>query len=255
MSELLEWASFLFWAVLFLNFMATLFGTIRIVPQRSALIVERLGRFPKVLKSGIHFLLPYIDQVPQKFDLKEESIEVPPQECFTKDEVRVLIDCLIYISVADPEKACYGVEDYRTAAIQLAQTTTQAAIAKLDLDQTAEERDLISRRVVEVLSQTANQWGIQVHRYEVKGITPPKSVKLSMEKQVTAERDRKAVLAQSEGEKQALINRSEGYKAEMINTSEGEKQKRINEAEGHAAEIRSRSGCDGDFDRKSGFFA
>ena len=170
-------------------------------------------------------------------DLKEETIDVPPQECFSSDEVNVEVDGVIYISVTDPVKASYGITDYRYAAIQLAQTTTRSVIGTLDLDRTFEERDVISAKVVEVLDEAGSMWGIRVHRYEIKNITPPETVKNAMEMQVNAERERRALLAKSEGDKQSKINRSEGVMAETINRSEGEMQRRINEAEGKAQEI------------------
>ena len=170
-------------------------------------------------------------------DLREEAIDVPPQECFTGDEVQVTVDGVIYMSVTDPVKASYGITDYRFAAVQLAKTTTRSVIGTLDLDRTFEERDVISAKVVEVLDEAGNTWGIRVHRYEIKNISPPETVRTAMEKQVRAERDRRAILASSEGDKQSRINRSEGLKTEVINRSEGEMQRRINEAEGKAEEI------------------
>ena len=227
------------WAGAFFIVMVKLFQSIRVVPQRYAMIVERLGKYHVTLKSGFHILIPFIDKVTANLDLKEQTIEVPPQECFTKDEIKVIVDGLSYISVVNPVKAHYGITNFQWAATQLAQTTTRAIIGKIDLDRTFEEREAISQRVVQVLAETGSEWGIQVHRYEIKNIQPPKSVQESMEKQVRAERERRAILAKSDGDKQARINRSEGYKTEIINTSEGEKQKRINEAEGRASEIRA----------------
>ena len=227
------------WSLTFLIVMVKLFRSIRIVPQRYAMIVERLGKYHVTLKSGFHILIPFIDKVTANLDLKEQTIEVPPQECFTKDEIKVIVDGLIYISVTNAVKAHYGITNFQWGATQLAQTTTRAIIGKIDLDRTFEEREAISQRVVQVLAETGSEWGIQVHRYEIKNIQPPRSVQESMEKQVRAERERRAILAKSEGDKQARINRSEGYKTEIINTSEGEKQKRINEAEGRAAEIKA----------------
>ncbi len=238
-ADMLDTISYVIWIILGLIFVFKLFRSIRIVPQRFAMIVERLGKYHNTLNSGLHILFPFLDNVVAILDLKEETIEVPPQECFTKDEVKVMVDGVIYISVMDPVKAYYGVTDYKFGAMQLAQTTTRSVIGKLPLDRTFEERELISAKVVEVLSETGQEWGIQVHRYEIKNIQPPHSVQASMEKQVTAERERKAIIAKAEGDKQSRINRSEGLKAELINKSEGEKQKRINEAEGKAGEIRA----------------
>lgn len=211
--------------------------SIRIVPTKTALIVERLGKYNKSLQPGFHVLLPFIDRVAYKLDMREMTINVDPQECFTKDNVKVEVDGVIYISVVDSMKASYGITDYRYAAIQLAQTTTRSIIGTIDLDKTFEERELVSAKVVEALSEVSEGWGILVHRYEVKNIVPPKSVEKAMEKQMTAERDKRAMLATAEGKRQSSINDSEGKKRELINLSEGEKQKRINLAEGKAAEI------------------
>jgi len=230
-------AVMLVWAAIFLIFIIKLFQSIRLVPTKSAYIVERLGKYRCTLEAGFHALIPFFDKVAYIHDLKEETIDVPPQDCFSKDEVNVEVDGVIYISVMDPVKASYGITNYRYAAMQLAQTTTRSVIGTLDLDKTFEERDLISAKVVEVLDAAGQVWGIKVHRYEIKNITPPATVRNAMEMQVNAERERRAILAQSEGDKQSKINRSEGIKAEMINVSEGEMQKRINEAEGKAEEI------------------
>ncbi|MBR9727565.1 paraslipin [Shewanella intestini] len=225
------------WGAIFAIFVLKLFQSIRLVPTKSAYIVERLGKYHSTLDAGFHALIPFIDNVAYIHDLKEETIDVPPQECFSRDEVNVEVDGVIYMSVTDPVKASYGITDYRYAAIQLAQTTTRSVIGTLDLDRTFEERDLISAKVVEVLDDAGAMWGIRVHRYEIKNITPPETVKNAMEMQVNAERERRALLAKSEGDKQSKINRSEGVMAETINLSEGEMQRRINEAEGKAEEI------------------
>ncbi len=211
--------------------------SIRMVPTKTAIIVERLGKYSKTLQPGFHVLLPFVDKVAYKLDMREMAINVDPQECFTRDNVKVEVDGVIYISVVDSMKASYGITNYRYAAIQLAQTTTRSIIGTIDLDKTFEERELVSAKVVEALSEVAEGWGIMVHRYEVKNIVPPKSVKKAMEKQMTAERDKRAMLATAEGKRQSSINDSEGKKREMINLSEGEKQKKINLAEGKANEI------------------
>ncbi len=237
--DLLTLFNFGVWTVLLLILLSQLVQSIRMVPQRYAYIVERLGRYHVTLDAGFHTLIPFFDRVSNIVDLKEETIDVPPQECFTKDEIKVVVDGVLYLSVLDPVKASYGVTDYKFAAVQLAQTTTRSVLGKIELDRTFEEREMISARVVEVLGQVGAAWGIYVHRYEIKNIQPPSSVQQSMEKQVTAERDRQAILAKSLGDRQARINRSEGRKQEMINKSEGERQKRINEAEGLAAEIKA----------------
>lgn len=227
----------IFWGTLFLTLVIGFIRSIRLVPTKKAYIVERLGRYHKTLSAGFHALIPFVDKVTFIQDLKETTIDVPPQDCFTKDEVNVVVDGVIYMSVTDAAMASYGVTNYVFASIELAQTTTRSVIGTLDLDNTFEERDLISAKVVEVLNQAGESWGIRVHRYEIKNIAPPESVQNSMEKQVTAERDRRAILASSQGDKQARINESEGKKMEMINVSEGEMLKRINEAEGRAEEI------------------
>jgi len=225
------------WAGIFFFLAFKFIQAICLVPTQSAYIVERLGKYKCTLEAGFHVLLPFIDRVAFVQDLKEETIDVPPQECFSMDEVNVEVDGVIYIQVVDPIKASYGITDYRFAAMQLAQTTTRSVIGTLDLDRTFEERDIISAKVVEVLDKAGESWGIRVHRYEIKNITPPLTVKNAMELQVTAEREKRAILAKSLGDRDSRINRSEGMKMEMINISEGEKQRRINAAEGKAAEI------------------
>ena len=230
---------FAVWGILFFYILVKFIQSIRLVSTKKAHIVERLGKYSKTLDAGFHALIPFVDKVTFIQDLREEAIDVPPQACFSKDEVKVSVDGVLYISVMDPVKASYGVTDYKYAATQLAKTTTRSVIGTLPLDQTFEERDVICAKVVEVLDDAGFSWGIKVHRYEIKNIDPPKTVRESMEKQVNAEREKRAILAESEGDKQSRINRSEGIKAELINKSEGEKQKRINEAEGRAEEIRS----------------
>jgi regulator of protease activity HflC (stomatin/prohibitin superfamily) len=225
------------WGIIFLVLIVKFFQSIRLVSTQTAHIVERLGRYHKTLDAGFHALIPFVDRVTFIQDLREEAIDVPPQECFTRDEVQVTVDGVIYMSLWDPVKSSYGIVDYRYAAVQLAKTTTRSVIGTLDLDRTFEERDVISAKVVEVLDQAGKAWGIKVHRYEIKNITPPNTVRNAMEKQVSAERERRAILASSEGDNQSRINRSEGLKAELINVSEGEMQRRINEAQGKAEEI------------------
>ena len=237
MGELFELGAraILIFGVLFLLF--RFFQAIRLVSTQTAHVVERLGKYDKTLDAGFHALIPFVDRVTALQDLREEALDVPPQECFTRDEVQVTVDGVIYMQVTAPVKASYGITDYREAAVQLAKTTTRSVIGTLDLDRTFEERDLISAQVVNVLAAAGGLWGIRVYRYEIKNLTPPETVKNAMEKQVNAERERRAILASSEGDKQSKINRSEGEKTEAINRSEGEKQRRINEAEGQAAEI------------------
>ena len=225
------------WGVFFFIVIVGFFRAIRLVPTKRAFIVERLGKYRITLRAGFHALVPFVDKVTFQLDLKEETVDVPPQDCFTKDEVKVEVDGVMYISVVDPVRAAYGITDYRTAAVQLAQTTIRSVIGTIELDRTFEERELISARVVQVLSEAGENWGVEVHRYEIKNISPPESVRVAMERQVTAERDRRALVAKAEGDRQARINRSEGDKTELVNLSEGDMQSRINEAEGQAGAI------------------
>jgi regulator of protease activity HflC (stomatin/prohibitin superfamily) len=211
--------------------------TIRIVPQKSAFIVERLGKYRASLEAGLHILLPFIDKVAYKHSLKEQALDVPPQQCITQDNIAVEVDGILYIQVIDPQKASYGINNYKFAVTQLAQTTMRSVIGKLVLDKTFEERDTINTHIVEAVDKASDPWGVKVTRYEVKNIIPPQSIKDAMEKQMRAVREKRAVIAESEGEKQAKINVAEGDKQELIAKSEGEKQKRINEAEGKASEI------------------
>ncbi len=225
------------WGGLLVYFLIKLVQSVRIIPPRVAAIVERLGKYNKTLLSGFHVLIPFVDKVTFIQELKEEAISVPPQDCFTHDNVKVEVDGVIYMIVTDPMLASYGVTDFRQASIQLAQTTIRSVMGTLELDRTFEEREMINQKIVGVLSEVGQTWGIRVLRYEIKNIVPPVSVKNAMERQMTAERERRAQIARSEGDMQANINNSEGLKAELINKSEGEKQKRINEAEGRASEI------------------
>lgn len=235
--EILNTISQVLLAIFSVYVMFQFIRAIRLVPNQFNFIVERLGNYHKTLGAGFHTLVPFIDKVVYKQDLREETIEVEPQECFTRDNVKVEVDGVIYISVMDPVNASYGVTDYRYAAVQLAQTTTRSVIGIMDLDQTFEERAKMSKEVVEVLSEMERPWGIKVHRYEIKNIITPRTVQKAMERQMTAERDRRAVIAKSEGVKGANVNDAEGMRAQIINISEAEMQKRINEAEGTAQEI------------------
>ena len=210
---------------------------LRLVPNQYAHIVERLGNYHKTLGPGFHALIPFVDKVVYKQDLREETIEVEPQECFTKDNVKVEVDGVLYLSVVDPVNASYGITNYRYAAVQLAQTTTRSVIGLLDLDETFEERAKMSKKVVEVLGDVERLWGIRVHRYEIKNINTPRTVQKAMERQMTAERERRAVIAKSEGVRDSNVNDAQGRRAEMVNISEAEMQRRINEAEGWANEI------------------
>ncbi len=210
---------------------------IRIVPQKQAWIVQRLGKYYCTLDAGLHILVPVIDSIAYKHSLKEQAIDVPPQQCITKDNITVEIDGILYVMVVDPVKASYGINNYLFATTQLAQTTMRSEVGKLELDRTFEEREYINASIVEAVDKASDPWGIKVTRYEIKNITPPQSIRDAMEKQMRAEREKRATIAESEGERQARINRADGQKQEAIAKSEGERTRRINEAEGRAKEI------------------
>lgn len=214
-----------------------LFKTAVVVPQRSEFVIERLGKFKKTLAAGFHILIPFIDKVAYRRVLKEEPIDIPAQTCITADNVTLEVDGILYLQVVDSKKSAYGIDNYHFAASQLAQTSLRSAIGKISLDNTFEARENLNGQVVDALDQAAANWGVKVLRYEIKDIQPPRTVLEAMEKQMKAEREKRAEIARSEGEKQATINRAEGDKAEAIFLSEGEKMKRINEAEGRAQEI------------------
>ena len=215
-----------------------LFKTARVVPQRQEYIVERLGKFSKTLSAGLHILIPFLDVVRYKRTLKEEVFEVSKQNCITKDNVALGIDGVLYLQVMDSKLSCYGIDDYRLAAQNLAQTSLRSVIGKMDLDKTFEERETLNQAVVAAVDEAAQNWGIKVLRYEVKDIEVSPDIMNAMEKQMTAERDKRAAIAQSEGERQSKINLAQGEKEQSILTSEGQKQELINNAEGLAAEIK-----------------
>ena len=218
--------------------LVALFASIYIVPQKQAFIVERLGKYHSTLSAGMHMLIPFIDQVRYRRNLKEIALDVPPQQCVTRDNIIVEIDGILYLRVTDPVKASYGIEDYLFACAQLAQTTLRSEVGKLELDRTFEERGTINAAICREVDAASDPWGVKITRYEIKTITPPASVLDAMEKQMRAEREKRAAIAESEGERQSRINRAEGEKQEAIAKSEGERARRVNEAEGHAAEIR-----------------
>jgi regulator of protease activity HflC (stomatin/prohibitin superfamily) len=225
-------------AVIVLGVVISFFKYLRIVPQRYALIIERLGKYHATLEAGLHVLIPFFDRVAYRHTLKEQAVDVPPQQCITKDNIAVEVDGILYMQVVDPQKASYGITNYLFASTQLAQTTMRSVMGKLDLDKTFEEREIINSSIVAAVDKASDPWGVKVTRYEVKNIQPPQSIREAMEKQMRAEREKRALIAESEGDKQAKINRAEGQKQEVIAYSEAEKQKRINEADGRAAEIR-----------------
>jgi len=222
--------------IIFLGFLL-LMSMIKIVPQRTAIIVERLGKYKATYTAGFQLLIPFIDKVRYRQTLKEQAIDVAPQICITKDNIAVEVDGILYLQVLDPEKASYGIDNYKFASIQIAQTTMRSVIGRLELDKTFEERDTINISIVEAVDKASEPWGVKVTRYEVKNISPPQSIRDAMEKQMRAEREKRAIIAESEGTKQAKINNAEGDKQELIKKSEGEMQKRINEAAGRASEI------------------
>ena len=215
-----------------------LFNTAKVVPQRQEYIVERLGKFSRTLSAGLHLLVPFLDVVRYKRTLNEEVFEVSKQNCITKDNVALGIDGVLYLQVMDSKLSCYGIDDYRLAAQNLAQTSRRSVIGKMDLDKTFEERETLNQAVVAAVDEAAQNWGIKVLRYEVKDIEVSPDIMNAMEKQMTAERDKRAAIAQSEGERQSKINLAEGEKEQSILTSEGQKQELINNAEGLAAEIK-----------------
>jgi len=211
--------------------------TARVVPQKTVFIIERLGKYHATLDAGFHLLVPFIDRVAYKHSMKERAIDVPSQSCITKDNIGVEVDGILYFQIVDPVKGSYGINDYAFASIQLAQTTMRSEIGRIDLDKTFEEREKINSSIVDAVDKASEPWGLKVTRYEIKNIVPPPSIKDAMEKQMRAEREKRAQIAESEGDKQAKINRAEGDKQEAIAKSEGEKMRRINEAEGRGQEI------------------
>ncbi len=223
--------------VIILAVVIAFLSTFKVVPQRSVYIVERLGKYSRTLDAGFHILIPFIDKIAYRQNLKEQAIDVASQICITKDNIAVEVDGILYLQVIDPQKASYGIDNYKFAVVQISQTTMRSIIGKMELDKTFEERETVNASIVEAVDKASGPWGIKVSRYEVKNISPPQSIRDAMEKQMRAEREKRALIAESEGDKQAKINRAEGDKQEAIARSEGEKQRRINEAAGRAAEI------------------
>ena len=213
------------------------YKTAVVVPMREAYVVERLGKFRCVLEPGFHILIPFFDRIAYRHEMREEPLDVAPQSCITRDNMQVVVDGLIYLKVMDPERASYGIENYRRAAVNLAQTTMRSEIGKLALHQAFSERDRLNDAIVREIDKASEPWGIKVLRYEVKNITPSNNVVHTLEKQMEAERSRRAEVTMATAEKEATINRSEGQRQEAINLSTGEKERRINEATGRAKEI------------------
>ncbi len=210
---------------------------VRVVPQQNAWVVERLGKFHEALQPGLNLIVPFIDRVAYRHSLKEVPLDVPEQVCITKDNTQLAVDGIIYFQVSDPKLASYGTSDYVLAITQLAQTTLRSEVGKMELDKTFESRDEINRQIVAVLDEAGRTWGIKVLRYEIKSLTPPESILRAMQAQITAEREKRAVIAKSEGVRQEAINLADGKRQAAILASEGEKQAAINKAQGEAQAI------------------
>ncbi len=224
-------------AVLVVFVIVILLKTAIVVPQRQEYVVERLGKYRTTLEAGFHILVPFLDKIAYRRNLKEEPVDIGGQTCITSDNVSLEVDGIMYIQVVNSRQSAYGIDNYHFAASQLAQTSLRSAIGKITLDNTFEARETLNQQVVDAIDDAAQNWGIKVLRYEIKDIQPPRSVLDAMEKQMQAEREKRAEIAKSEGQRQSMINRAEGEKAEAIAKSEGEKMKRINEADGRAQEI------------------
>ena len=223
--------------VFFILVVVFVMKTINVVPQQHALVVERLGKFHTILAPGLHIVIPFIDRIAYKHMLKEVPLEVPPQVCITKDNTQLSVDGILYFQVTDPMRASYGSSNYIAAITQLAQTTLRSVIGKMELDKTFEERDHINTAIVNAIDESAANWGVKVLRYEIKDLTPPNEILHAMQAQITAEREKRALIAASEGRKQEQINIATGEREASIAKSEGEKQASINRAEGQAAAI------------------
>jgi regulator of protease activity HflC (stomatin/prohibitin superfamily) len=228
---------FVVFVVLALFLLYLFFKTAVVVPQQHAFVVERLGRFSGVLDPGFHILIPFVDVIRYRHSLKEQAVDIPAQVCITRDNVQVGVDGILYMKVLDPERASYGISNYVFAIEQLAQTTLRSEIGKIELDRTFEERTHINSQVVAEVDKASEAWGVKVLRYEIKNITPPSDILAAMEKQMRAEREKRAVILTSEGQRDAAVNNAEGQKQQVIKASEAKKQQQINEAEGEAAAI------------------
>jgi len=210
---------------------------VRVVPQQTAWVVERLGRFHRVLEPGLNLIVPFVDRIPYRHSLKEVPLDVPEQVCITKDNTQLAVDGILYYQVTDPKLASYGTSDFMMAITQLAQTMLRSEIGKMELDRTFESRDDINRQIVAALDEAGRTWGVKVLRYEIKDLTPPAEILRAMQQQITAEREKRALIASSEGRKQEQINIATGEKAAAIAKSEGDKQSQINNAQGEAAAV------------------
>ena len=227
----------IFTVVLFVIALVFVFKTINVVPQQHAWVVERLGKYHATLAPGLNIVIPFVDRIAYKHILKEVPLDVPPQVCITKDNTQLQVDGILYFQVTDPMRASYGSSNYLAAITQLAQTTLRSVIGKMELDKTFEERDHINTTIVNAIDESAANWGVKVLRYEIKDLTPPESILHSMQAQITAEREKRALIAASEGRKQEQINIATGEREAAIARSEGEKQASINRAEGQAKAI------------------
>jgi regulator of protease activity HflC (stomatin/prohibitin superfamily) len=230
-------APLIVFGVLALLVIVILFKTAVVVPQQNAFVVERLGKYHATMEAGFHVLLPFVDVIRYRHLLKERAIDIPEQVCITRDNVQVGVDGVLYLKVMNADKASYGVSDYVYAMMQLAQTTLRSEVGKIDLDKTFEERTHINSQVVQELDKASESWGVKVLRYEIKNITPPHDVLAAMEKQMRAEREKRAVILTSEGARDAAINNADGAKQQVIKASEASRQQKINDAEGQAAAI------------------
>ena len=229
------------WAIpIFIILLAIVFVIegVRVVPQQNAWVVERLGKFHATLEPGLNVIIPFIDRVAYKHSLKEVPLDVSEQVCISRDNTQLAVDGVIYFQVTDPRLASYGSSNYIAAITQLAQTALRSEIGKMELDKTFESRDEMNRQVVSVLDEAGRSWGVKVLRYEIKNITPPEAILRSMQQQITAEREKRALIAKSEGEKQQEINVAEGEKQAVVLKSEGDKTSRINRAQGEATALR-----------------
>ncbi len=233
----MQFGSSLVTFVLFVVVLIAIVKTIRVVPQQRAWVVERLGRFHGVLQPGLNFVFPIVDRIAYRHDLREIPLDVPPQVCITKDNTQLQVDGILYFQVTDARLASYGSSNYVLAITQLAQTTLRSVIGRMELDRTFEERDQINAAVVNALDAAAPSWGVKVLRYEIKDLTPPAEILRAMQAQITAEREKRAVIATSEGKRQEQINIAQGQREAAIAKSEGEKQAEINNAQGQAAAI------------------
>ena len=229
--------TFIVFLFLVLLIVVVIAKTAVVVPQQNAFIVERVGRYHGTLQAGFHVLFPFIDVIRYKHSLKEVAIDIPAQVCITRDNVQVGVDGILYLKVLDPERASYGISNFNFAITQLAQTNLRSEIGKITLDKTFEERTNINAAVVTELDKASEAWGVKVLRYEIKNITPPHDVLAAMEKQMRAEREKRAVILTSEGTRDAAINTAEGQKQQVIKESEGSRQRQMNEAEGQASAI------------------